>query len=178
MASFTEYRNENGAEPGSIAVPRDSALRVGVSDPSGVDPASLVFLLDGTSHTLTAPELTFDDGILQYTDTVPLGAQGATVALQVVAADLSGNIATSAVSTLLLAVDPVAAPGVLVLGPAAAPQQSPATLSLASPQSGDFVTLVAVLSDRLVFAYAGNHGLQVGQLLASDDPDCVQMRKP
>ncbi len=161
----------------TVAVPLQSPLRIRIRDESPIAPDSVVFWLDGQPQTLASPHLTLDGSLLEYLPPAPMGAQGATVTVQVAAADIHGNSSTSALSTLVLEVEPVVVGHARVIGAAPGPQRLRGPRGEIGVLGQDSIALVEVHEDRLVFEYTGNHGLAVDQLLASADPNRIFYRQ-
>lgn len=156
----------------AVAVPTNSAVSILLTDASEIDTNTVVFTINSTDYSLSAPELSFYAGMLIYSNAAGLGAEGATVSLQVAAVDIESNSSTSSMSELSLEVELVQAGRIMTIGGGSQPAPAEG-ISLASSTN---LLLVETLSDRLVFDYTDTHGIYTNLLLASTDPNNIFYR--
>lgn len=157
-----------------IGVGRAAALSVVVTDESGVDTNRFVLTFNGVPLTNGSPGVTVTANRFQYVPGANTwGSYGATSVVSFVCADLLGNT-TLASWTFTLEVEPVFTNVLLHLPPPPSGQR--AILAVAAEQHGasflEGLTIVAFETNDIVFSYTGaGHGLYVGAILVSHDPD-------
>jgi hypothetical protein len=138
---------------GAIAVNRQSAVQVWLSDATGINTNSITFAV-GTNApvSLPNPQLVYSNGLLTFTPAtnVYLGTNGQIVIAKISATDTLGNLTTNFTWSFQLALPSV-----------------PGTNLLFIPGSSGFV-LVATNGTNYTFSYPGSFpGLTNGEILVN-----------
>lgn len=158
--------------PNAVGVGRTARFSIQLTDPSGIDSNAFRLAVNGGAPLLwNSPGVTaLPDGYTYDPALVATnwGGFGATATVSFACADLKGN-ATSQEWTFALEVEPVVAGNLLHLPAPAGGLALRAMQPAAGPATLGELTIVEFLSDRIVFSYAGDHGLYVGAILVSHD---------
>lgn len=167
----------------AVSVAPDGEVSVEISDPAGVDPASVFLYVGDEAHAIGDAGMVWEDGVLTWTG--GLGAAGEEVEVWATACDLLGNPASSESSRLTLASEPATVAGIMINrqdGSAVPADVAAAGASAKAARDGggdDDVWIETVEAGGIVFGYSGEgwRKLAVGQLWASQDPNNIFYRK-
>lgn len=162
---------ERFPDQGDFAIRRFSSVAIGLTDLTGIDPATISLNLSSLGDfTIDSPELNFADGTLtlDFAGDSPLGAYGETVTVTLNVADTLGN-AGSYDWTFTLENEPQVVGDLFVFGspeaqrsgqrvgaiPTRVLAERAATGSIRMNSGSDPWTLDSVQADRIVLAYTG-----------------------
>lgn len=177
----------------AVSVATNEAVSVEISDPSGVDPASVFLYVGDAVHRIGEDGMEWEDGVLTWRG--GLGAAGEEVEVWATAKDWRGNPASSESSRLVLASeleavgseDGTTVPFVVIGNGATNVSDLVETVAVAargklSAKAASIAGTIQVLSapeGELVFGYTGDGWklLAEGQLWASQDPENIFYRR-